>query len=272
MTTISLRRAVSLILVFVIIATSFIVIDRRSYLDPVRSGLSDIVSPVSSAFYDVVDRPGSQSDLEAQLEEVTRERDALKAENSALKAEVETLAEQVRMEDAASRYPDVDLIQADVIGRDPSGTQMFLVINLGSSDGVRPGMAIVSPYYFVGQVVTVTETTSRVMLIVDSGQSVGAMLEDSRADGIVYGQWQQGGYLSLNHVSSDAMPEEGEWVVTSEFSQTQTRQVPPNIPIGTVYGEPVRNAQTDTLEITVRPGVSDFNSLAVVYVAVMKDD
>jgi rod shape-determining protein MreC len=149
---------------------------------------------------------------------------------------------------------------------------MSIQIDVGSDDGVRVGMAVVSPYYYVGQVVEVTEQTSKVMLIVDASQSVGAMLLETRADGIVYGQWQQGGYLTLLHVRADTVPQEGEMVVTSEFSQTQTRQVPANIMIGEVVGEPTRNAQTDTLEIRIRPGVSDFNSLTTVYVAVMADE
>lgn len=271
MTTISARRALSLILVFVIVAASFIVLDRRSYLDPIRSGLNEVVAPVSSALYDVVDRPGSQSGLEAELATVTAERDAALAKNAELMAENERLAQQVKEEDAESRLPGVELIEANVINRDPNGAQMFIQIDVGSEDGIREGMAIVSPYYYVGQVVEVTEQTSKVMLVVDASQSVGAMLLNSRADGIVYGQWQQGGYLTLLHVSADTVPEDGEMVVTSEFSQTQTRQVPPNIMIGQVVGEPVRDAQTDTLVIQIRPGVSDFNNLTVVYVAVMAD-
>jgi rod shape-determining protein MreC len=272
MTTMSFRRAASLILVFMIISGSFIVLDRRSYLDPVRSGLNEVVAPVSSTFYDLVDRPGSQSALEAELATVTAERDAALAENTELGAENAALAQQVQEEDAESRLPGVNLIEADVFSRDPSGTQMSIQIDVGSEDGVRVGMAIVSPYYYVGQVVEVTEQTSKVMLIVDASQSVGAMLLETRADGIVYGQWQQGGYLTLLHVRADTAPQEGEMVVTSEFSQTQTRQVPPNIMIGEVVGEPAQNAQTDTLEIRIRPGVSDFNSLTTVYVAVVADE
>jgi hypothetical protein len=42
--------------------------------------------------------------------------------------------------------------------------------------------------------------------------------------------------------------------------------------IGEVDGEPTRDPQTDTLEIRIRPGVSDFNSLTTVYVAVIADE
>ncbi len=272
MTTIPFRRVLALLAVFVLIASTLIVLDRRSYLEPVRTGLDEVVSPMSSALYDLIDRGASPSEIEAELEALRRERDALVADNAELQAENDALQQQVREEAAESRYENVDLVKANVIRRDPTGTQMFVVIDIGSNDGVRPGMAVVNPDLLVGQVVEVTETTAKVMLIIDSSQQVGAMLLEEKADGIVYGQWQEGGYLVMRHVRSDTAPKEGDWIVTSEFSQTQTRQVPPNIPIGIVTGEPLHDEQTDTLVIEVQPGISDFNSLSVVYVAVLADD
>lgn len=272
MTTISLRRVLGLILVFVVICGGLIVLDRRSALEPVRSGLNEIVSPVSSAFYDVLDRPGSQSDLERQLATAVAERDALKAENSQLKADTVELQQMREMLDVEERYPDVDLTRANVISQDPSGNQRFLVIDRGSEDGVREGMAIVSPHFYLGQVDEVSPETSKVMLIIDASQSVGAVLEDSRGAGIVKGQWQLGGHLTMLRVQPGNAPEEGEWVVTSNSAETQTRQVPPNIPIGQVFGELTVNDQTDTLVIQVRPAVSDMGDRTVVYVAVETDE
>ncbi len=272
MTTISLRRVIGLILVFGVICGGFIALDRRSALDPVRSGLNEIVSPISSAFYRFVDAPDRQSDLERSLDQVTAERDELKAENSQLKADTAELDQLRVMLDVEERNPDVDLTIANVIGRDPAGLQMFVIIHVGSDDGIREGMAIVSPYYYVGQVIEVGPQESKVMLVIDSSQSIGAMLEDTRGGGVVDGQWQHGGYLTMFHVQPGNAPAEGEWVVTSDSTVTQTRQVPPNILIGQVLGEPEVNAQTDTLVIQVQPGVSNFNDLTVVYVAVESDD
>jgi rod shape-determining protein MreC len=272
MTAIPFRRVVTLLVVFVLVCGTFLVLDRRGGLNPVRTGLNEVISPVSSAFYRVVDAPGSDSDLEQQLAEVTADRDRLKAENSQLKADSAELAELREMQDVEDRNPNLELVPAKVLGRDPTGAQMFIIINRGSNDGIREGMAIVSPYYYVGQVVEVTETTSKVMLVIDASQSVGAMLEDSRGEGVVQGQWQHGDYLTMLYVQDDRAPKDSEWVVTSESSVTQTRQVPPNIPIGQVLGEPVVDPQTATLVIRVRPGVSNFNSLTTVYVAVEVDE
>lgn len=272
MNTIPLRHTLTLVTIFVIVCASFIVLDRRAALDPVRDGLTEAVSPVSSFFYDIVDRDGNPSDLEAQLSTVTAERDQLRAENSALKTDQREL-EQLRLEqDASSRHRGLDFTAANVIGRDPEGGQMFIKIDRGSADGVAKGMAITNPYYYVGQVTEVSEHEAKVMLIVDVSQNVGAMLQDTRADGVVYGQRQAGGYLTMKHVESDAVPKENEWVVTSEFSATQTRQVPPGIPIGRVLGEPVVDTQTDTLVIQIRPGVSNFDALDQVWIVTPKKE
>ncbi|MDQ3657889.1 MAG: rod shape-determining protein MreC [Chloroflexota bacterium] len=273
MTTISLRRVLGLVLVFAVVCGGFIALDSRSSaLEPVRSGLNEIVSPISSAFYDVLDRPGSQSDLEQQLADAVAERDALRAENSQLKADNVELGQLREMLDVETRNPSVELTMANVINQDPSGNQMFIVIDVGSDDGIREGMAIVSPHYYLGQVTEVSPETSKVMLIVDASQSVGAMLEDSRGAGIVKGQLQLGGYLTMLHVEPENAPSEGEWVVTSDSTEIQTRQVPPNIRIGQVFGEPTVSDQTDTLVIEVRPGVADIGDLTVVYVAVESNE
>ncbi|HEV2067934.1 MAG TPA: rod shape-determining protein MreC [Thermomicrobiales bacterium] len=270
MNTIPLRQTLTLVMIFVIISTGFILLDRRAALDPVRDGMTQVVAPVSSAFTDLVDRGEAPDELEVELARVTAERDELKRQNSRLKGDQREL-ESLRLEqDASKRHPDYEFTAANVIGGDATGAQMFIIIDRGSLDGVTKGMAITSPHYYVGQVAEVTEHTAKVMLIVDASQNVGAMLEDSRADGIVYGQLQLGGYLMMRHVEADVVPNENEWIVTSRFPATQTRQVPPDIPIGQVLGEPKVDTQTDSLVIEVRPGVSNFDDLRQVWIVTPK--
>lgn len=272
MTNVPLRRVFVAILAFVVLCAVFIVLDRQGALKPVRTGLSEVIQPVSTGFNDLFDRGASESDIAQELATVTAERDALKAENSQLKADTAELEQLREMQEVEDRYPNIELIPAKVMGHDPTGQQMFAIINLGSNDGIEVGMAVMSPHYYVGQVTEVTETTAKVSFIIDAGQRVGAMLEDSRGEGIISGQWQHGGYLQLDSVQNSQAPAEGEWVVTSPSNMTMTRQVPPDIPIGKVIGEPVVDPQTDTLTIQVRPGIANFNALSTVYVAVEVDD
>lgn len=267
MTTVPMRRVGMSLLLFVVISAGLILLDRQNALDPLRDGLGQLFAPVSRTFERVGRTSVSDSDLQRQLEEVTAERDRLKAENSQLKAsqvELEALREQVRVQ---SERQDITYLGAQVIGRDPSGAQLYVIIDKGFEDGLRAGMAVVDPDFYVGQVSEVQAYTAKVLLIGDQSASVGAMLEDSRADGIVYGRFQSGGLLTMQHVDKDVVPGVQEWVVTSDVAASETAQIPSSIPIGIVVGEPKLNAQSDQLEIIVQPA-ADLLNLESVWIAV----
>lgn len=271
MTTISYRRTLSLAAVFVAISLVLIVMDRRDAISPLREGLASVVSPVSETFARIAKGPDFRIEVEKELEQVTNERDALKAENANLKA---MLAEyELRNEEIAAeaRRPELDFVAATVIGHDPTGKQHYILINKGSDDGIEVGMAVTDPNYFVGQVVEVTRSTAKVMFIVDTSVQVGAQLQTSGADGIVIGRWQAGGRLLMQNVDREAEVAEGEVVITSGVLATETRGVPPNIIIGTIFGGPQESGRTDEVAYEVRPAV-DFDGLRTVWVVMPHDD
>jgi rod shape-determining protein MreC len=262
MNAVPLRRVGMSLLAFILISVAFLALDRGNALDPLRDGLGQIFAPVSRTFEQSGTRSTSDSDLQKQLDEVTAERDRLLAEN--LKQENATLRKQL---DIQQDRPDLSFFAAKVIGHDPSGAQLYVIIDKGSADGLQQGMAVVDPVYYVGQVSEVQEHTAKVLLIGDQSASVGAMLFDAKADGIVYGRWQTGGLLTMQHVDKDVKPKAQEWVVTSDMAASETARVPSNIPIGIVVGEPNLNAQNDQLEITVQPA-ADLENLDTVWIAV----
>lgn len=271
MTTISFRKTLTLAALFVIFSVSMIVLDRRDAVNPLREGLSSVVSPVARGFTSVAKGPDFETELEKELERVQNELDAIRAENVNLRAEnaqYALLDEENRVE---SQRPELDFVAAEVIGRDPTNTQHFIRIDKGTNDGIEVGMAVTDPDYYVGQVVEVTESEAKVMFIVDTSSQVGAQLLDSRADGIVSGQWQVGGRLLLENVDRDAEVEEDGVVITSGSVSTETRGVPPNIIIGTVIGDPIPTERTNEVSYEVRP-VVDFNSLYTVWVVMPNDD
>ena len=132
-------------------------------------------------------------------------------------------------------------------------------------------MAVTDPNYYVGQVVEVSEHQAKIMFIIDSSARVGAQLLESQADGIVLGQWQVGGRLVMQNVDRDIKVKDGEVVITSGVLTTETRGVPPNIIIGTVFGEPAEVARSNEVAYEVRPAV-DFERLRTVWVVMPSDD
>ncbi len=265
MTTLSVRQTVALVALFVVTSLTFIQLDNRRALDPVKDGLQAVVLPVAGAVGGLVPDGGDDSAAERRLTQMTAERDALQARVAELEvvaARVEQLEAQLNVQEA---NPELRLLSARVIGRDPTNLQKIITIDKGSADGVRVGMAVVDPNFFVGQVTEVGEHFARVTLVIDTSYSVAARLQGSGADGIVYGRWQEGGRLELRHVARTVEVSEGQLVLTSDSAELRTQGVPSARIIGKVMGEPKRSDQDDTLTVDVMPAV-DFESLQVVSV------
>jgi len=266
--TLSTRQTIGLVVLFALTSLSFIALDNRNALDPLKTALHDLIVPVT----DVFNRAGNRNDssLAQELDRVKRERDAALAENVRLKAEQKDVEQLRAILNFQEAHTDYTLVTARVLGVDPLNLQKYIVIDKGSADGIREGQAVVDPNYFVGLVVgPVGEHSAKVMLAIDASSAVGAQLMDSGADGIVYGRWQSGGRLEMSYVDLAVKPKPGELVVTSKSAETRTADVPGNLIIGKVEEEPETFNQGDTQTIKVLP-VSDFDHLTLV--AVIVDD
>lgn len=268
MKTVPSRRVVSGLLTFLVISTALVFVDRQGWVDPVRDGLGEVLSPIAVRVSDAVRGTTPRNDLEVAYATVVAERNEAVAENARLKSELEEV-EALRLQNEAERQrPDITYVPAKVIGSDPAGLQRAVIIDRGTADGLRVGMAVVDPYMYIGQITEVQERQARVLLLTDTNASVGAMLYDARADGVVYGM--RSNVLTMRHVDKDVAPGEMEWVVTSDIASSETALVPPNIPVGIVIGEPQLDAQNDQLELTIQPG-ANIDELTTVWIAVPND-
>lgn len=255
---------------FIIFCLGVLVMDARTLLDPLRSGFAVVLNPVVTQLQGV-GRPAAPSDpLEVQLATVEAERDQLLADNMLLQGQLDEQAVLLQTLQIQSDYTDRQVLPARILGTDPTGLQQKVIINRGSADGVREGMAVIDGTHFVGQVVDVEENRSEVLLITDANASVGARMYNSRADGILYGNGRANPNLTLRHINRSVDPVENEWIMTSDLFESETAQVPGNIPIGWVVGEPSVNAQTDELEFTIAPA-ADFSDLENVWIVVPND-
>jgi rod shape-determining protein MreC len=233
---VTVRQTAVLAVTFVVISLSLIMLDGRNKLDGLKGLGSEIVTPISSALTNLGERVGDRgrggdTQLRKQLDEVTAERDRLARENSLLieqLQDMEQLQEQLQMQ---QERPELTFLQADVIARDPQSEEKFLIINRGSDDGIEVGQAVVSPNFLVGQIVEVEPRRAKVLLVIDSGFQIGAKLQTSQAEGIVYGRWQSGGRLEMRHLPVDVQTNaQQELIVTSN----KTARVPEGLIIGKV--------------------------------------
>lgn len=144
---------------------------------------------------------------------------ALERQNQELRARLAEL-EEARQENERLREL-VDFAEqrrfarlgAKVIRRPVSMWEGVIVIDRGSEDGVEPGMPVIAAQGLVGQVAEVSAHSSAVRLITDQQSGVAAIVQSSRAPGIVRGSVD--GTLWLDFVDRATKPVEGDVVITS---------------------------------------------------------
>lgn len=121
-------------------------------------------------------------------------------DNQRLKAEVGRLAEQLntcretrlaneRLRHLLSFEPTVShpMIAAQVVGKDPSPWSRTVIVDKGTVDGIRQGAPVVVPEGVVGVVVEAGGRYAKVLLLIDPNSAVDALVQETRARGIVKG-------------------------------------------------------------------------------------
>jgi rod shape-determining protein MreC len=80
------------------------------------------------------------------------------------------------------------ILAASVIAKDSSPWYRTILIDKGKKDGVKVGCPVVVPEGIAGQIVTVSGHFSKVLLIIDRNCAVDALVQRTRARGIVKGE------------------------------------------------------------------------------------
>jgi len=104
-------------------------------------------------------------------------------------------------------------IAATIIGEDVTSWFRTLVINRGSSSGIREGMAVISADGVVGQTVKVSPSTARVLLLTDHTSGIAATIQRSRARGVVKGKSEM--LCTLEFATREEDVKVGDTVITS---------------------------------------------------------
>jgi rod shape-determining protein MreC len=146
----------------------------------------------------------------------------------------------------------LNTVAAEVIASGASPEFRTLTVDKGTQQGVRPDTAVIAPAGVVGRVVVPSLRAAKVQLIIDRNAAAGALIERSRAQGVVVGGGDE--LLHLEYVSEIADVAMGDAVVTSGIDGI----FPKGFIIGRV--EAIERSAGAYRRITVRPAV-DFSSL-----------
>ena len=152
----------------------------------------------------------------------------------------------------------VPLLPSEVVGHDVSPFFRSLLLDRGRSQGVHSGMPVVTDDGLVGLITATSVHASRTMLLLDRQSAVDAIVQRSRARGIVRGAGRGRLEFTLVVRGDDVQP--GDVIVTSGVGGVH----PKGLRIGTV-----RSVQTEESQVLHTAGLRsavDFGRLEQVFV------
>lgn len=150
------------------------------------------------------------------------------------------------------------LLPAKIIGRDPTSFLDRIMVDKGSEDGMKEGMAVVSGGVLIGQVKEIYPRESNIVLITSKNSIVLAMLQNSRSKGILRGGISG---LVLENITQDVEFETGEYVITSGLDG----QLPSGLLIGKASGTET-SSSSDLFKNIVVESLADLSKLEIVFI------
>ena len=220
---------------------------------PVQKVLSISVKSVSDAWMRYIFLVG--------LEE---ENKILKKKINELKAELvlyqEGYLETQRLSKLLALKNDYNyrFVSARVIGREQAALSKTILINKGTAHGLKIGMPVIATPGLIGRLIDVSWHVSKVLLLIDENNNIGAILQRTRTQGIVSGAGARGCILKYIYKNQDV--KEGDSVISSGMGGI----FPKGLLIGKVSHVQKQDARL-FLKINVAPFV-DFAKLEEVLV------
>ncbi len=273
------RNRNAVVLILVVLALLLLILFQTGQLQPLIDlalgwfqpllggavGMSARARDVTGSLGDVAAMRARINELQTQLDELSNSRVRIRE----LESENTLLRQQLGYKQS---NPDFDLVGAavlerapdlaHVIGQDPSNLVRYIIVDQGSAEGVKPGMPVVTPQGLVGRVTATGAHWAKVLLITDPSSSVNAVVQSTRATGIVQGE---SGNLATNNLVIKYVPQ-GEAIKTGDLilSSGMGGSFPKRLVIGQV--SEVRKHDIELFqEATIKPAV-DFTRLESVLI------
>lgn len=155
--------------------------------------------------------------------------DALQKQNLELKQQVASLQEakleneRIRALVDFAKVQDLKSVGARVIGRPSDSWGGTVIVDRGTTSGVKAGDPVIAAGGLVGQVIEVSPLASKVRLITDPNSGVSVIVQRTRAAGVVRGSLD--GSLHLDFVDKSKTPVRGDVLVTSGLGGVYPKEI-----------------------------------------------
>lgn len=199
----------------------------RSVVNTVATPVRMVGSVVAAPFHAIGNVVSNMTAPQETLSELREQNEQLTAEVAKL-TDAEKTAERLEGLLGLQSTYSLESTAARIVGGSSDAWSQTVTIDKGTIDGLEVGMAVCNSGGAIGQIVEVSASSSTVRLLTDENSGISAMVQRSRAQGILQGQ--PDGSLLLNYVTADSDVSVGDIVITSGLGGV----FPKGLPLGTV--------------------------------------
>ncbi len=207
---------------------------------------------------DIVSAPSDVVSLQQRNAQLESEISGLQTQVIQLQQQLTDTQVLAALVDFSQSNPESIYKAASVIGRDPSPFLHYIIINVGSNDGIRRGMPVVTNQGLIGRVDAVIADASRVQLVTDPSSAVNVRLQNADTDALLVGSVT--GDLALEMISQDVDVQEGDVVLTSGLGGNY----PPDLLVGQLLN--LRKRDYELFQGASLQSTVDFSRLEIVLV------
>jgi len=223
------------------IALALIVLTTLIMLNLPNTATTHMKLGIGTLFLPLFGLANSTQQLTSQAGDALVSRTTLLKQNETLRRENEQLRLQITQAEASARENDRlrkalgwaparqwKFKLARVVLREPSNWWRDIHIDLGSRDGVKVNMPVLTSEGLVGRIAAVSLTRSQVVLLGDSNCRVSALVQNESRDGGVIGPAGplDIGLVELGYLPPNANVKPGQIVVTSGNGGIYPKELP----------------------------------------------
>ncbi len=217
----------------------------RGAFQTVTSPVRYLGSTVSAPFQGVGNVITNLTTDQQTLSDLQAENERLQARNAELEEAEQTASRLQSLLDLQDSY-NLQSTAARIISSSTDSWTSTVTIDKGSASGLTVGMPIMASNGVIGQIIQCNSATSVVRLVKDESSSISAMVQSSRAQGMLTGSAT--GQVTLELIRTGQTVEVGDVVVTSGLGGV----FPKGLPLGRVTSVE-NNPGALYLDIVVEP-------------------
>ena len=199
----------------------------RGVAQTITAPVRELGSYIASPFVGLSNVVTNLTSDQQTLLELREENERLRTRNVELEEAAQDTQRLQELLDLKSSY-NLESKAARIISGSSDSWSRSVTIDKGEDSGLTVNMPVTCSVGVIGQIIDTSATTSTVRLITDESSSVAAMVQSSRAHGMLQGSVS--GELKLELVSCDLDVSVGDVVVTSGLGGV----FPKGLPLGMV--------------------------------------